>query len=85
MSDRILHRYLDIKNKSEPPAPADGPETADDLGAFGFLRGIRDRAIMLELRHCNGRFKRSPMLCWNGPSSIHRTESHFGLPGGPSD
>ena len=54
MSDRILHRYLDIKNKTEPAASVDEPETADDLGAFGYLRGIRDRAIMLELRHCNG-------------------------------
>src|SRR5438105_6004350 len=29
-------------------------ETADDLGAFGWLRGIRDRAITLELRKATG-------------------------------
>ena len=52
MSDRILARYLDPKARTE--APADEQETADDLGAFGWLRGIRDRAIMLELRHRNG-------------------------------
>ncbi len=28
--------------------------SADDLGSFGWLRGIRDRAIMLELRQKNG-------------------------------
>ena len=30
-------------------------EGLDDLGSFGWLRGIRDRAIMLELRHKDGR------------------------------
>jgi hypothetical protein len=36
---------------------ADQPEndTADDLGVFGWLRGVRDRAIMLELRHKDGK------------------------------
>ncbi|MBX3357334.1 MAG: hypothetical protein KF745_02790 [Phycisphaeraceae bacterium] len=28
--------------------------TAEDLGAFGWLRGIRDRAVMLELRKSDG-------------------------------
>lgn len=27
----------------------------DDFGSFGFLRGVRDRAIMLEIRHKDGR------------------------------
>jgi hypothetical protein len=30
-------------------------EGLDDLGAFGFLRGVHDRAIMLELKHKDGR------------------------------
>jgi hypothetical protein len=30
----------------------------DDLGTFEFLRGIRDRAVMLELRHRDGRVTR---------------------------
>jgi hypothetical protein len=35
--------------------PRDGEEeTPDDLGAFGFLRGVRDRAVMLELRRKDG-------------------------------
>jgi hypothetical protein len=33
------------------PADAEGPE---DFGSFGWLRGIRDRAVMLELRKKDG-------------------------------
>lgn len=29
-------------------------ESLDDLGAFGWLRGVKDRAIMLELRNRDG-------------------------------
>jgi hypothetical protein len=29
-------------------------DACDDLGAFGWLRGIRDRAVMLELRRKDG-------------------------------
>lgn len=29
-------------------------EVLDDLGAFGWLRGVRDRAVMLELRKKDG-------------------------------
>ena len=31
------------------------PALLEDFGAFGWLRGIRDRAIMLEIRHRDGR------------------------------
>ena len=34
---------------------AESPESEDDLGAFGWLRGQRERAVMLELRHKDGR------------------------------
>lgn len=38
--------------------PRDGEEEApDDLGAFGWLRGVRDRALMLELRFKDGSVK----------------------------
>jgi hypothetical protein len=39
------------KNEAEPETDAG---QVDDLGAFGWLRGIRDRAIMLELRRRDG-------------------------------
>jgi len=53
----MLERYT--SRRVEPTVPAatvsDDNEGADDFGAFGWLRGVRDRAIMLELRHRNGR------------------------------
>ncbi|QOJ14827.1 MAG: hypothetical protein HRU75_09320 [Planctomycetia bacterium] len=56
MTDRtILQKYVarngDATAGNAPPTDA---ETADDLGAFGWLRGIRDRAVSLELRRCDG-------------------------------
>lgn len=30
------------------------PDAADDLGCFGWLRGVRERALMLELRKRDG-------------------------------
>lgn len=61
MSDSILKRYTGrtVESLAENRhATDDGQsndiEAADDLGAFGILRGIRDRAIMLELRKKDG-------------------------------
>jgi hypothetical protein len=54
MSDRILQKYMGrIGDNTIGSAATDEAETADDLGAFGWLRG-RERAIMLELRKSNG-------------------------------
>ncbi len=54
MSDKILQKYTGrIGDGTIGSAATDEGETADDLGAFGWLRG-RDRAIMLELRKSNG-------------------------------
>lgn len=53
MSDRILQRYLQRQPESERSDESE-PEGLDDLGSFGWLRGIRDRAIMLELRRKDG-------------------------------
>lgn len=52
MSDRILPKYL--SRDIETTGAAVEPDAAEDLGAFGWLRGIRDRAIMLELRKRTG-------------------------------
>jgi hypothetical protein len=43
-----------LKRKDGGAGSADG-EAADDLGAFGWLRGVQDRALMLEIRHKDGR------------------------------
>lgn len=57
-SDNVLRPFT---SKLAPPTVAapvrsepDVPQ-ADDLGAFGWLRGVGDRALMLELRLKNGR------------------------------
>lgn len=65
--DRILDKYLTRKPdaptgehaKGEPAQPASsggagGEDATDDLGCFGYFRGVRDRAIMLELRKKDG-------------------------------
>lgn len=54
MNDNILHRYT-----ARAGTPAGVEETSDadgteDLGAFGWLRGPRDRCNMLELRKRGG-------------------------------
>jgi hypothetical protein len=51
MNDSVFAKYLG--RSDEAPDPNDN-EGLDDLGCFGFLRGVRDRAIMLELRQRNG-------------------------------
>ncbi|QDV90907.1 hypothetical protein RAS2_19920 [Phycisphaerae bacterium RAS2] len=56
MTDRtILQKY--VARNGDPAAgvvPQADTEAADDLGAFGWLRGIRDRAVCLELRKSDG-------------------------------
>jgi hypothetical protein len=54
MNDNILHKYtgrVGTPAGVEETSDADGTE---DLGAFGWLRGPRDRCNMLELRKRSG-------------------------------
>lgn len=53
MTDNILDRYSSGRITADEPHSTD-EESAEDLGSFGYLRGIRDRAIMLELRFRTG-------------------------------
>lgn len=53
MSDNLLERYMGKRSETAPPVQ--DSEGLEDFGAFGWLRGIRDRAIMLEIRHRDGR------------------------------
>lgn len=53
MSDKLLDKYLG--KKIEAPAEVSEGEETEDCGVFGWLRGVRDRAIMLEIRHRDGR------------------------------
>lgn len=56
MKDSILKRYMIPNAQTEDPEVISGDDTedADDLGFFGWLRGTRDRAVMLELRKKDG-------------------------------
>lgn len=52
MSGRLLDKYVNRQSTS-----GDGGHEeleAEDCGSFGWLRGIRDRAVMLELRKKDG-------------------------------
>ena len=51
MHGNVLEKF--VSRKTEAPPPAD-VEEVDNLGPFGWLRGIRDRAEMLELRLRDG-------------------------------
>jgi hypothetical protein len=61
MTDSLLQRYVKPAAKTDDQSPLTlaEPETeaTDDCGAFGFLRGVRDRALMLELRKKDGNIK----------------------------
>jgi hypothetical protein len=55
MSDRLLDRYAGRRSSSDGEADgASEPDGSEDLGAFGWLRGPRERAVMLELRKKDG-------------------------------
>src|SRR3954468_3462668 len=53
MKGSVLQQFA-----SRPATPVDGQDRdndgAEDYGAFGWLRGVRDRAVMLELRKKDG-------------------------------
>jgi len=53
MSADFLEKYAVRRTAPEAAVPEE-VEATDDLGCFGWLRGIRDRAVMLELRKKTG-------------------------------
>lgn len=54
MSGRILERYTDRPGEPAPDGAAAEADGTEDLGSFGWLRGPRERAVMLELRKKTG-------------------------------
>jgi hypothetical protein len=54
MFDKVLDEHSSKRNHNGSSASPE-VEAADDFGAFGWLRGVQDRAIMLEIRHKDGR------------------------------
>lgn len=53
MADSILER-LNMRRELGEPGLVDETEVLEDLGPFGWLRGVKERAIMLELRKRDG-------------------------------
>jgi len=55
MTDKLLQKFAaKAGERAGAVATPDEPDIADDLGAFGWLRGMHERAVMLELRKTNG-------------------------------
>lgn len=57
MSDSVLKRYSGPRSPlgTRDEAPEGGDEAVDDLGCYGWLRGLRERSTMLEFRRKDGR------------------------------
>ena len=49
MTDSVLTKYT-----RKPDESSDATDADEDLGSFGWLRGMRERSVMLELRHKDG-------------------------------
>lgn len=65
MTDRLLDKYTSRVGRGGTAAADASParpesEEIEDHGCFGWLRGIRDRAVMLELRKKDGRILAIP-------------------------
>ena len=55
MGDSVLERYVGVRSeKITDTSLESSAETPDNLGAFGYLRGTRERALMLEMRKKDG-------------------------------
>jgi hypothetical protein len=53
MSDNVLQQFTGRLAKN-PTNHTEDSDAADDCGSFGYLRGVRDRALFLELRRKDG-------------------------------
>ncbi|HEY1684376.1 MAG TPA: hypothetical protein VGG19_06415 [Tepidisphaeraceae bacterium] len=54
MTDKILQKYTERSGVADSDATTPEVEVTENLGCFGWFRGIQDRAIMLELRKKTG-------------------------------
>lgn len=54
MADRLIDKYTKRASGAEGVPEDSEADGAENLGCFGWLRGVRDRAIMLELRKKDG-------------------------------
>lgn len=54
MTDKLLDKYTKRAPTSDASPVEAEPDEAENLGCFGWLRGVRDRSLMLELRKKDG-------------------------------
>lgn len=54
MTDRLIDKYTKRSPQGDPASPDPEGDEAENLGCFGWLRGVRDRSLMLELRKKDG-------------------------------
>lgn len=87
LQDRILGR--------RGPPPDDDPDAAEDCEAFGYLRGAKDRAPMIDFRLANGGRVAFPyatlervafdpsdgLTLWFLGARVHLTGRNLGRPG----
>jgi hypothetical protein len=50
MTGNLLDKYV-ARSNGDTALADDSQVVVEDLGSFGWLRGVQDRAIMLEIRH----------------------------------
>lgn len=50
----LLDKYMKRSPATDSHKPESEADEAEDFGCFGWLRGVRDRSIMLELRKKDG-------------------------------
>ncbi|HWB10540.1 MAG TPA: hypothetical protein VG826_15025 [Pirellulales bacterium] len=66
----LLDRHLPSRNAA---VPRSGEEEPSDLGAFGWLRGVHERAAMLELRKRDGSIVAYP-YAWLMPAQFNPSD-----------
>lgn len=54
MTDSLIDKYAKRGAPAEVSRPGSEGSEEEDMGCFGWLRGVRDRSIMLELRRKDG-------------------------------
>lgn len=72
MSGRLLDKYATDRRTVTESTEAES-EAPESFGAFGFLRGVHDRATMLELRYKNGNIDAFP-YAWLTRASFDPSE-----------
>ena len=72
MSGSLLNKYS-TSLRMEPGSVEIESESLENCGAFGFLRGIHERSLMLELRHKDGNIEGFP-YAWLTRASFDPSE-----------